>query len=76
MGFISGLKFIRLFSNLIGSRSLIDRHRHISGIGRVVTSWKIMLSSFLFISMHVRINYLSTPDVDLILPRVKYYALD
>ena len=33
-----------------------------------------MLSSFLFISMHVRVNYLSTPDV--ILPGVKYLALD
>ena len=33
-----------------------------------------LLSSFLFISMHARVNYLSTPDV--ILPQVKYYALD
>ena len=34
----------------IGSRSSIDKHFHTSGIGRVVTSWKIILSSFLFIS--------------------------
>ena len=47
---------------------LDDKHRHTSGIGRVVTSGKIMLSSFLFISMRARVNYLSTPDV--ILPRV------
>ena len=64
MGFIFDLKFIRLFSNLIGSRSSIDRHRHTSGIGRVVTSGKIMLSSFLLISMNARVNYLSTQDVD------------
>ena len=74
MGFISDLKFIGLFSNLIGSQSLIDKHRHTLGISRLVTSGKIMLSSFLSISMHARVNYLSTLDV--ILPRVKYYALD
>ena len=49
MGFISDLKFIRLFSNLIGSRSLIDKHRHTSGIGRVVTSRKIVI----FISIYI-----------------------
>ena len=74
MGFISDLKFMRLFSNLIGSRSSIDKHRHTSCIGQVVTSRKIMLSSFLFISMHAHVNYLSA--LDIILPRVKYYALD
>ena len=50
---------------------LDDKHRHTSGISRVVTSGKMMLSSFLFISMHARVNYLSTPDV--ILPRVFIY---
>ena len=32
------------------SQSSIDKHRHTSGISRVVTSGKIILSSFLFIS--------------------------
>ena len=50
MGFISNLKCIRLFSNLIGSQCLIDKHHHTSGIGRVVTCGKMILSSFLFIS--------------------------
>ena len=50
MGFISDLKCIRLFSNFIGSRSLIDKHCHTLGICRVVTIGKIILSSFLFIS--------------------------
>ena len=56
--------------------SIFDKHRHTLGIGRVVTSWKIILSSFPFISAnsidhekHARVNYLFTPDV--ILPWVQ-----
>ena len=45
---------IRLFSNLIGSGSSIDEHRHTLGIGQVVTIGKIILSSFLFISSKLK----------------------
>ena len=58
-----------------------DKHRYTSGIGRVVTSGKIILSSFLFIfsnsidrATHAHVNYLSTLDV--ILPQVQCYAMD
>ena len=57
IGFISDLKCIRLFSNLIGSRSLIDKHCHTSGIGRVVTNGKIILSSFLFLSCKLNLPW-------------------
>ena len=81
MGSISNLKCIRLFPNLIDSRSLIDKHHHTLDIGRVVTSGKIIYLHFCLYpansndrETHMRVNYLSTPDI--ILSGVKCYALD
>ena len=81
MGFISDLKCTRLFSNLIVLWSSIDKYRHTLGIGQVVTSGKIMSSSFLFISN--KLNWQCNARMcqipvypDVLLPRVQYYALD
>ena len=69
-GFYFRSEFYQAVLEFDCSWSSINKHCHTSGISRVVTSGKIMFSSFLFISMHPRVNYLSTPDV--ILARVKY----